>query len=247
MRRRRQFVVAFLLAVLPMAGAAQDSHVELHIPEPMVFDLVHSLGVEKGAFEANVLALFPLNDTSDRYIDWAPEVEYAVSDGVALEFELPFEDSELHAYKFAAQFSFDRAPGSRHIAGSQFIVEKIKGDDIWELTALYLRGVQFNRRDSAMMMFGARREVGGDAGDHDELLINVSLFREIDDRTVIGIENDLAIGIDDDSHLMIFPQVHYEITDTLEIQFGAGAEIDEDDTDFTAGFRFIYATPGGQH
>ena len=94
-------------------------------------------------------------------------------------------------------------------------------------------------------MLGARTEAGGDAGDQDEILINVSLFRELNHRTVIGIENDLGIGLDEDSHLTIFSQVHYEITDTLEIQFGAGAEIDEDDTDFTAGFRFIYATPGG--
>ncbi len=240
-------VVGLILAatIVPAAVSAQESETGLHIPEPMVFDLVHSLGVEKGAFEANVLALFPLNDTSDRFIDWAPEIEYAVSDGVAIEFELPFEDSDLHAYKFAAQFTFDRARGSRHISGTQFIVEKIKDDDIWELTALYLRGVQFNQRDSAMMMFGARTEVGGDAGDQDEILINVSLFRELNHRTVIGIENDLGIGLDEDSHLTIFPQVHYEITDTLEIQFGAGAEIDEDNTDFSAGFRFIYATPGG--
>ena len=42
------------------------------LPEPMVFDMVHSLGVEAGAFEANVLTLFPLNDEAGRGIDWAP-------------------------------------------------------------------------------------------------------------------------------------------------------------------------------
>jgi len=74
------------------------------------------------------------------------------------------------------------------------------------------------------------------------VLINVSFFRELSHRTTIGIENDLAIDIDDDAALLVFPQIHYEISEHLEIQFGAGAEIDDDDTDFSAGFRFIYET-----
>ena len=76
----RATVAAIGLLAFCVHVGAEGQHDELEIPEPMVFDLVHGLGVEKGAFEANVLALFPLNDTSDREIDWAPEVEYAVAD-----------------------------------------------------------------------------------------------------------------------------------------------------------------------
>ncbi len=235
----RNLIVASSLLLAAAAVADED----IHIPEPMVFDLVHGLGVQQGAFEANVLALAPLNDTSERPVEWAPEVEYAIRDGIALEFELPFEDSDLEGYKFAAQFTFDPLANSRRIHGSQVIVEKIDGADIWELTALYLTGLKFNANDSVMMMFGFRSEVGGDSDDHDEILINVSFFRELSHRMTIGIENDLAIDIDDDAELLVFPQVHYEISEHLEIQFGAGAEIDDDDTDFSAGFRFIYATP----
>ncbi len=227
-------------SLLLAAGAVAD----VHIPEPMVFDLVHSFGVEKGAFEANVLALAPLNDASDRPVEWAPEVEYAMRDGLAVEFELEFEDSDLEAYKFAAQWTFDPPANPRRVHGSQVIVEKFDGADIWELTALYLTGLQFNEDDSVMMMFGFRSEVGGDSDDHDEVLINVSFFRELGPRMTIGLENDLAIDFDDDAERLVFPQIHYEISEHLEIQFGAGAEIDDDDTDFSAGFRFIYATPG---
>ena len=76
---------------------AEEPHAEdhpLHIPEPLIFDLVRGLGAERGEFEANVLGEFPLGDKSGRGIEWAPEVEYAIVDGFALEFEVPFHGSE---------------------------------------------------------------------------------------------------------------------------------------------------------
>ena len=224
---------------------ADELRHNIDIPEPMVFDLVHGLGVEEGAFEANVLALFPLNDTSIRPVDWAPEVEYAIRNGIALEFELPFEDSELHAYKFAVQFTHATSLKHSRIHGSQFIVEKFDNRDIRELTGLYLLGNEFSAQWSAMTMLGLRATTGSDVSDHEEVLANFTLFRELSHRWVFGIENDLAIDLDDDWELLVFPQFHYEIGEFLEIQFGAGAEIDDDDTDFSAGFLFIYATEGG--
>ena len=81
---RRVSPAIFLLASCSVAIAADDQDHTIHIPEPMVVDLVHGLGVEQGAFGANMLVLFPLNDASVRPVDWAPEVEHAVRDGVAL-------------------------------------------------------------------------------------------------------------------------------------------------------------------
>jgi len=235
---------AALVALLVMSAAVvgEERHSDIEIPEPMVFDLVHGLGVEKGAFEANVLALFPLNDTSVRHIDWAPEVEYAIRDGIALEFELVFEDSDLEAYKLAAQFTHAESVKHRRIHGSQFIVEKFDNRDIWELTGLYLLGNEFNAEWSALTMLGLRATTGSDVSDHEEVLANFTLFRELSHRWVFGIENDLAIDFDDDWELLVFPQFHYEIGEVLEIQFGAGAEFSDDGTDFSAGFRFIYSS-----
>ncbi len=227
------------------ASSADTSAVDLEVPEPMVFDLVHGLGVEKGAFEANVLALFPLNDSSARGIDWAPEIEYAIADGFAIEFELAFDDSELEAYKFATQFTFADDVQRRRKHGSQFIVEKEDGEDVWELTGLYLVGQEFGRDWNMLGMLGLRATTGSDVSDHEEVLLNVSLFRELNHRLVFGIENDLAVDIDDDWELLVFPQFHYDIGEVLEIQFGAGVEIDSDDTDWSVGFRFIYARAGG--
>ena len=241
----RATVAAIGLLAFWMPVSAEGQHNELDIPEPMVFDLVHSLGVEKGAFEANVLALFPLNDTSDREIDWAPEVEYAIADGIALEFELAFEDSDFEAWKVASQFTFGESPAKRRIHGSQFILEKFDGFDIWELTGLYLVGKEFRDDLSMLAMVGLRATTGDDVSDHEELLVNFSLFREVDHRLVFGLESDLAIDLDDDWELELYPQLHYELSEFLELQVAIGAEIDDDDTDFSAGFRFIYARPGG--
>jgi hypothetical protein len=61
------------------------------IPEPMVFDMVRPLGARRGELEVNVLGLVPLKrDGGAPAIEWAPEVEWAIRDGFAVEFELPF-------------------------------------------------------------------------------------------------------------------------------------------------------------
>ena len=84
---------------LGLAGAA--AHASLgghagypHIPEPMVFDMVRPLGAQRGELEINTLAQRNLSGSGSR-TEWAPEIEYAFMDGLAIEFELPFENSEL--------------------------------------------------------------------------------------------------------------------------------------------------------
>ena len=140
------------------------------IPEPLVFDLVRGLGAKRGEFEANVLVEVPLNDTSDRPVAWAPEIEAAIFDGVALEFEVPFEDQELEAYKVAAQFTFGSGFDDTFIHGTQFIVEDFDHDDLTEVTALYLAGVRFNERWSVLSMLGYRWHDGDDAPEEDDTL-----------------------------------------------------------------------------
>jgi hypothetical protein len=83
-----------------------------HIPEPMVFDLVRPLGVRQGEFEINALAghAFTNGETA-----WAPELEYAVRDGLAIEFERPFENLSIAEYKLAAQGTLGTLAGQRFI------------------------------------------------------------------------------------------------------------------------------------
>lgn len=73
------------------------------IPEPMVFDLVRPLGARRGEVEFNTLGLVPLtrktrkvDDVTDllglvrrspdtQGVEWAPEAEFVLTDGIALE------------------------------------------------------------------------------------------------------------------------------------------------------------------
>jgi hypothetical protein len=61
------------------SGAPQPEPAAVHIPEPMIFDLVRGLGARRGEFEVNVLTQVPLNDTRSRAVEWAPEIIAAAS------------------------------------------------------------------------------------------------------------------------------------------------------------------------
>ena len=81
--RRSLYAPLLLLASVP-AGAQEAPE----IAEPMVFDLVRPLGARRGELEVNALAQRNLSGP-DRNVEWAPEIEYAVADGFAVELELP--------------------------------------------------------------------------------------------------------------------------------------------------------------
>ncbi len=118
----------------------EAAHAFVHIPEPMIFDLVRGLGARSGELEFNTLARFPVNRRDSRHTEWAPEGEYAVADGVVLELGLPFEDSELEAYKVAAQFTLGQLERAGFIHGAQFIFENVRHKDLLEFTGLHISG-----------------------------------------------------------------------------------------------------------
>ncbi|MBT8181470.1 MAG: hypothetical protein KJO53_07770, partial [Eudoraea sp.] len=90
---RFYFLILCLSGLFSPLAAQEQLPEETHdIPEPMIFDLVRELGARQGELEINVLAEFPLNNNTSRHIEWAPEIEYAIWDNFAVEFELPIED-----------------------------------------------------------------------------------------------------------------------------------------------------------
>lgn len=219
-------------------GAQQHT---VRIPEPLVFDLVRPLGALQGELEVNNLALFPTNDTDSREIEWAPEIEYALLDGVALEFELPLEGSRIESYKLAGQLTFGTLFGERYIHGAQFIGEKLDSVDVWELTGLYLAGLRLDDRWSALGMIGYRSTAGADAPGDNEFLANLTLFADLGLRTSAGLETNWAVDGDARWVLLLMPQVHYELTDHVEVQAGLGGEFAADRADGTASLRVIYS------
>jgi hypothetical protein len=152
----------------PEPHGAEDYGAQFHtpiIPEPMVFDLVRPLGARRGELEVNVLSLFPFGSRRrERATRWAPEIEYALFDGFAVELEFPFEDEELEAYKLALQGTFGRSADERFIHGWQTILEPDTRFADWELTGLYLWGREWTRSWSSLGMIGGRTVVG-DVGE----------------------------------------------------------------------------------
>ena len=260
------FGLAIALMAQPIAASepfgAEDFGAQSHqpsIPEPMVFDLVRGLGAKKGELEVNVLAEFPLGDSDDPApqgfdpfglapgsedrdgIEWAPEIEYALVDGFAVEFELPFENSKLEAYKVAAQWTFGTALQNRFIHGTQVIVEPDKRFKTWDLTFLYLAGMQFNERWSMLAMLGARPEIVQDGADHTDGILNWTVFRDVDESTTLGLETNFTFGDRERTSFLLMPQFDREITDQMEVQAGVGVGFSEEDTQPLAAVRLIYS------
>ena len=184
---------------------------QLRIPEPMVFDLVRPLGARRGELEINTLGIFPwraVNRDLDsdpfgsgqttidrRGIEWAPEIEYAFADGWAIEYELPMEGSKLEAYKLALQGTFGTAFHHSYIHGFQLIVEPTTRWKQWNSTLLYLGGIRFDDRWSALFMAGGRIDLEGTNNYRTfERLLNFTLFREVDQWTNLGFEVNHAVG-----------------------------------------------------
>ena len=228
------------------------------IAEPMVFDLIRPLGARRGEGEVNVLGLVPLRHETSRgngvqdplglvrrspdreTIEWAPEIEYAVCDGVALEFEVPMENSLVEAYKGAGQITFGTALNHRFIHGAQAILQYGRDSSVWTTTGLYLAGFRFNDTWSMFGMVGGRGEILGPVSNKQaEFLTNVTLFADITDRMVAGIETNLNQVIGGNTEILFMPQLHYEIDRYWMVQGGVGARFAAVRTLPVAGFRII--------
>ena len=238
-------VVAFILSFTSVVGQDIPSKKTVSIPEPLMFDLVRGLGAKQGELEINSLADFPLNDGSSRGVEWAPEIEYALFDNLAIEFELPFNDFELEAYKMAVQWTIGSAKNNKFIHGIQVIGESYIHDDILELNFLYVPAYRFSEVWSAIGLFGLMLESGADTPDKNyTIILNASVFADLNEHTIVGVEinnSDAVIQEIDDNgmDLLILPQVHYEFDSGFSFQFGVGPKISEGTTDASAVLRLI--------
>ncbi len=245
----RWLTVVVLAAFVPGAsGTAQESRPRdaqlhqdetavVHIPEPMVFDLVRGLGAKQGEAEVNVLGLFPLRTSDPHGVVWAPEIEAAVLDGFALEFELPLEDTHLEAVKFAAQYTFGTAFDHHFIHGVQGIAEWFRDAEEWEATLIYLAGVRIDETWSLLSMFGFRTGLG--SPNDARPILNVSVFADVNHALTIGLESDYEGPVAGDSEFILMPQVHYALGDRYELQAGVGAVREGGDTLPKASARFV--------
>ncbi len=232
-----------------------------HVPEPMVFDLVRPLGARKGELEVNTLGIMPLTrrrtgsaragdelglvplSEDKAKLEWAPEIEFALWDGFALEFEFPFEGSKLEELKMAAQWTAGTAFGGRFIHGFQGIMERALQSTTTSWTGLYLAAMRFTPRWSALGMWGASHETGAGigevGGDRTQILQNLSLFYDLSDNWHAGLETNYAVSMAGDSTLLLMPQLQFNLGRHLSVQLGAGVGFSASETLPQAAFRVI--------
>lgn len=253
----------FYLDAVEFGKSGHGLHEGPEVPEPLVFDLVRPLGAKKGELEINNLAIQPLTrrltgsarapdelgrsplSTDRGLMEWAPEIEFALWDGFALEFELPFEGPELEALKFAAQWTMGTAFENRYIHGFQGIAEHFLESSSTGWTGVYIGAARFNEHWSMLGMWGFTQEtgpgVGGIGGDRTQLIQNLNLFYDLSDSVVLGLETNYAVSLAGDSVLLVMPQIHYEMTPNWSVQFGVGAGFSASDTLPQAAIRVIWS------
>lgn len=209
------------------------------IPEPMVFDLLRPLGARAGEREVNVLTVRP--GGLDHPTSWAPELEYAYADGQSLEVELPFEDGRLTQYKFALQGTFGIGAQGRFIHGWQYIGLYDRESAQASNSLLYVAGYRFDPRWSALGMLGLRKD-GVQTPGPTFLLVNPTLFYDLDAATVLGLEVNLRQGLllDDTTRALIIPQLHRRLSETMTVQIGLGMQFEtRRDAQLIAAMRLI--------
>ncbi len=191
------------------------------IPEPMVVDLVRGLGARRGELEINTLAV-TRRTTQGWQLGWAPEVEWALRDGLALELELPFVNQHLEAVKVAGQYTLGSLAQNRGIHGVQVIFEWGLADDSLRTTLFYILGWRFSPRWSAQLMTGASAFVEPATPTTTfRVQAHPTVFYEVHPRFMPALE--LAALWDPNGFSAdVIPQVRWRPSDHWTIQLGGG-------------------------
>jgi hypothetical protein len=191
----------------------------------MVFDLVRPLGAKRGEIEINSLAVAQgvRPSSAAEAIEWAPEIEFALRDGLAFELEFPVEGRRLTSYKFAVQGSFRPAEnGLQHGWQTIAMVNRngagISGD------ALYLAGARFGRRLSAFSMSGIRTDATSRARTSVIPLQNGMIGYDLKRWMTVACETNFVLSKGSRHRQLVIPQTHVRLTRSSTLQLGIGRE-----------------------
>ncbi len=191
------------------------------IPEPMLFDLMRPLGAERGELEVNTLVR-PSIGRNATGVAWAPEVEWAFAPGHTVEFEVPFQGGHLEAFKFGLQGTFGTFRQQRSIHGWQALLERARAGKDRQLDVLHLAGHRFGQHWSLFTMQGVRFE-RQEARRNVRGVFNPTVFREVSERLVFGLETNLAVGARRRTDWTVLPQAQFQWRQ-YSFQVGFGAE-----------------------
>ncbi|WP_420145215.1 hypothetical protein [Sphingobium sp.] len=207
-----------MIGLCPPA-AAQTEYPD--VPEPMIFDMMRPLGAKRGEMEANTLATVPLSG-SDKTVNWAPEIEYALTDGFAIEGELPFEDGRLVELKLGLQAAFGTLNGGRTAHGVQYLGIYDRHARDYRNSFAYMVAHRYNDRWSSVTMAGLGDIAFSGGRGRNAAIVNHSLFYDSADGQVLGLEINYRGGAD--GYVLAMPQIHQRLAHKVNVQAGIGAE-----------------------
>ncbi len=208
---------------------------KVEVPEPLYVDLVRGLHSHKGEWEVNTLLSQNQSPLSEK--KWAPEVEWVIKEGTAVELEFPMVGNSLRSYKVALQQRTYQSPNKNNLQGLQFLYEADQDFESSELTAFYIVAHRFNHYFSAISISGFKTLLERDRGL--TTLLNATLFYNYSDEVDLGLEVNSASAQYSEAFLQVMPQLHLAMRDGLKIQFGYGAQEIRDKWFPTSSLRLI--------
>ncbi len=210
-----------------------------HIPEPMSFDLVRGLRSRAGELESNALLLWRHKQGRSSF-EWAPQIEWAPADDLAVQVEAKIDGDRAEAVKFSAQGSDRRLykPGSA-VHAWQMISETQLQSATSSIAALYLGAVRAGRF-STLWMLGVRFGIVGRDPVANALVVNQSWMWDVHERVTVGSELNVdAPNLGTRTSVRVLPQLHFQVGQRLRLQFGAGADLDARAIASVFGLRLI--------
>ncbi|CAH9018861.1 hypothetical protein [Candidatus Nitrosacidococcus sp. I8] len=239
--------LAILLFRLPLATGSEPGPCP-HVPEPMIYDLVRNLCASRGEIEINALTEYSPNEGT---VTPSPEIEYSFLDGYAVELEvdtnIPVDPGHLEGnmriadYKPSLQGTFGYH-NSHFAHGWQFTGEYFTDGKGFSNTAIYLLEYQFNKHWSIFSMAGARRS-DFFSNVFYKGIVNQNLFYTFSSGLILGLEVNWVYKPNfpsNSDNLIVMPEVHKELTEHINLQFGVGLERTKHKDSLNTGMRLVY-------
>lgn len=184
--------------------------------EPLLFDLVRRLNVERGEREWGTLF-----QTRGDEVEYATEFEWAPEEGRALELEVGNVHSPRRFIKGAVQNQLGAAFDDRllhgiHLSGG---LELGEGQGNWGLA--HITSYRIDPTWSAMLIAGGRGAREKEQTSWSAQL-DGCLFADITEEFILGAETNLRQNLNGETQLALVPQVRWDQVEGFHVQFGLG-------------------------
>lgn len=188
------------------------NELDVGLHEPLFIDLVRPINSKKGDLEINTL-FYGKNGK----MLCSPEIEYVISDGFAVEFEVPMENQHAEALKFAVQKQINSHPFSKNYDHAvQVLTEKSLHNQPTYSAFYYVSGYH---SDNFSMVAMNGVSISGGVGS---MTNNIALYHNHTQKLSYGIEYNFENK--GETKNRILPQIKYDMNCGLEVQIGIGTQ-----------------------